>query len=205
MSGADAVAVADALTARGYAVVGNFLAAPEVAALVADLRRRDARGDFRPAATGAGPQRAVRPAIRGDRIHWLTLTEGEAEALLLARLEALKVSLNAACLLGLVDLECHYAIYPPGAGYVRHLDRSPAGVERVLSVVLYLNEDWTADDGGELRLFTEPSVDVPPAGGTLVLFLSDSLEHQVLPTRRERLSLTGWFRRRSPLMGGVPA
>ncbi len=205
MSGAAAAAVADALQTRGYAVVRDFLTSPEVAELVADVRRREARGDFRPAATGAGPQRAVRPTIRGDRIHWLTLTEGEAEARLLARLEALKVSLNGACFLGLVDLECHYAIYPPGAGYVRHLDRSPAGVERVVSVVLYLNEGWTADDGGELRLFAEPTVDVRPSGGTLVLFLSDSLEHQVLPTRRERLSLTGWFRRRSPLMGGVPA
>ena len=75
----------------------------------------------------------------------------------------------------------------------------------MLSVVLYLNEQWAEDDGGELRLFTEPTIDVPPTGGKLVLFLSDSLEHQVLPTRRERLSLTGWFRRRSPLMGGAPA
>ena len=198
-------AAADALKERGYAVVPAFLATHEVAELAAAMRRRDGRGDFRPAATGAGAQRAVRPTIRGDRIHWLTLSEGHAESELLARLEALKLSLNAACLFGLVDLECHYAIYPPGAGYVRHLDRSPAGVERVLSVVLYLNEQWAEDDGGELRLFAEPTIDVPPTGGKLVLFLSDSLEHQVLPTRRERLSLTGWFRRRSPLMGGAPA
>jgi SM-20-related protein len=196
--------IAAALAANGYAVVADFLAAAEAGHLAGELRRRDARGDFRPAATGAGSQRAVRPAIRGDRIHWVIRPEAEAEVALLARLEALKVALNANCLLGLVDLECHYAIYPPGAGYVRHLDRSPAGVERVVSIVLYLNERWVADDGGQLRLYVEPPVDVNPAGGTLVLFLSDTLEHQVLPTRRERLSLTGWFRRRSPLLGGAP-
>jgi SM-20-related protein len=96
-----------------------------------------------------------------------------------------------------LDLECHYAIYPPGTHYRRHLDRSPAGAERVVSLVLYLNEDWNPADGGELKLYTEPGVLIVPSGGTLVLFVSESLEHEVLPTRAVRLSLTGWFRRRA--------
>jgi SM-20-related protein len=39
--------------------------------------------------------------------------------------------------------------------------------------------------------------DVLPVAGTLVCFLSDRFEHEVLPATRERLSLTGWFRRRA--------
>ncbi|MCO6705038.1 2OG-Fe(II) oxygenase, partial [Streptomyces sp. CHB9.2] len=38
--------------------------------------------------------------------------------------------------------------------------------------------------------------DVLPLGGSLVCFLSGQLPHEVLPATRERLSLTGWFRRR---------
>jgi len=38
--------------------------------------------------------------------------------------------------------------------------------------------------------------DVPPEGGTLVCFMSERFWHEVLPARRLRLSLTGWFRRR---------
>jgi SM-20-related protein len=38
---------------------------------------------------------------------------------------------------------------------------------------------------------------VLPQGGRLVAFLSDRFEHEVLPARRERMSFTGWFRRRS--------
>jgi SM-20-related protein len=38
--------------------------------------------------------------------------------------------------------------------------------------------------------------DVVPAGGCLVVFLSGEVPHEVLPATRERLSLTGWFRRR---------
>jgi len=37
---------------------------------------------------------------------------------------------------------------------------------------------------------------VHPTGGTLVLFLSERFAHEVLPAKRERLSLTGWFKSR---------
>jgi SM-20-related protein len=43
---------------------------------------------------------------------------------------------------------------------------------------------------------------VLPQGGRLVAFQSDRFEHEVLPARRERMSFTGWFRRR-PLEGFV--
>jgi hypothetical protein len=40
------------------------------------------------------------------------------------------------------------------------------------------------------------ALEIWPEGGTLVAFLSDRFEHEVLPARRQRLSLTGWFRQR---------
>ena len=60
------------------------------------------------------------------------------------------------------------------------------------------------EDGGQLRIYTGggASVDVLPQGGRLVAFQSDRFEHEVLPARRERMSFTGWFRRR-PLEGFV--
>ena len=165
------------------------------------MTRRDAAGEFRPAAVGAGDGRAVRPAIRGDRIRWLTMAAGDAERQVLARFEALRVALNRDLMLGLADLECHYAIYETGARYARHLDRSPKGAERVVSVVLYLNEDWVPGDGGELLIATPGGdVRVEPRAGTLVAFLSQRFEHEVLASLRTRRSLTGWFRLR-PVIG----
>lgn len=193
------------LADRGYAIVPAFLRPAAVTALAEAARARESRGEFRPAAIGAGAHRAVRPRIRGDRIHWLSepLLPPEREAL--AALEALRQRLNEDCALGLVDLECHYAVYPPGAGYVRHLDRSPAGAERVVSVVLYLNDGWGDSDGGELVLHVEPVLEVLPRGGTLAVFASERIEHEVRPAGRSRLSLAGWFRRRGRLYGGAPA
>ena len=95
----------------------------------------------------------------------------------------------------MVDFEAHYARYDAGHFYSRHLDRFNDESSRTISVVIYLNDSWTQDDGGELRLYVTPQVDVRPAGGTLVCFTSDKVEHEVLPSSRTRTSLAAWFRR----------
>jgi hypothetical protein len=98
---------------------------------------------------------------------------------------------------------------PGGCAYPRHVDNvSPPPVggsmamttgwgrtdddARKLTAILYLNPDWKAGDGGELRLYLdddrdggggdgERCVDLSPAGGRLVLFWSDEIPHEVLP------------------------
>jgi 2-oxoglutarate-Fe(II)-dependent oxygenase superfamily protein len=40
------------------------------------------------------------------------------------------------------------------------------------------------------------AVDIEPVGGRLVCFLTPGRVHEVLPARRERLSISGWFRGR---------
>ena len=65
--------------------------------------------------------------------------------------------------------------------------------------VLYLNDGWQPSDGGALRLHLDDggTLDVAPAGGTLVAFLSEAFEHALRPATRTRRALTGWFRRRA--------
>jgi SM-20-related protein len=41
---------------------------------------------------------------------------------------------------------------------------------------------------------TELIEDVLPVGGRLVVFLSGEIPHEVLPTKKERISITGWLR-----------
>jgi SM-20-related protein len=44
------------------------------------------------------------------------------------------------------------------------------------------------EDGAELVK------DVLPIGGRLVVFLSGEIPHEVLPTQKERISITGWLK-----------
>ncbi|PVZ15445.1 MULTISPECIES: 2OG-Fe(II) oxygenase [unclassified Pseudomonas] len=168
------------------------------AALAQECRRRAAVGELAPAAVGRGDAQEVRESIRGDLTQWIDPGEAPCTDRYLALMDTLREALNRGLFLGLEDFECHFALYPAGAFYKRHLDRFRDDDRRMVSAVLYLNPNWDEGDGGELRLYFKDgsTLDVPPRGGCLVVFLSGELPHEVLPTGCERLSLTGWFRRR---------
>ena len=105
--------------------------------------------------------------------------------------------------------ELLYAYYPKGGFYRRHVDAVPnsASVLRVYSLLLYLNSNWKQVDGGQLRIHldsggdylpegeTERFIDINPKGGTLVIFKSDQVPHEVLDTEAERGAIVGWFNR----------
>jgi SM-20-related protein len=186
------------LRADGISVSDDFLPSCDVHALAECAAARRARGDFAEARIGADRSLQRREDIRGDRICWLAEPAFPTEALLLRSLEQLRLRLNEGAYLGLFGLEIHYAWYPPGTAYSLHVDRPLGSAARRVSFVLYLNEQWSAADGGALRIRADNGLfrDIEPLGGRLVLFLSESREHEVLVTRVPRLSLTGWFRGR---------
>ena len=181
----------------GWSHHAAVLPAELVVALAAECRTRAAEGDLTPAAVGRADGQQVREGIRGDRIDWLDTGQSMASDAYLSLMDELRRVLNRELFLGLEDFECHFALYPPGAYYQKHLDRFRDDDRRAVSVVAYLNADWYEEHGGALRLYLgEGERDVPPLGGSLVVFLSAELPHEVLPATRDRLSLTGWFRRR---------
>lgn len=191
----------DTLASTGWVMQPGFFSPEEVESLRAEAEERRATGDFHRAGVGRGEQSQVRGEIRGDHIHWLDESNaGPATRAALVRLETLRQAVNRSLYLGLEDLEAHFAVYPPGAGYQRHLDRFRDDDRRTLTVILYLNPpDWREEDGGQLLFW--PVIDAPPVviaplGGTLVSFLSDRFWHEVTPAQRDRYSLTGWYRRR---------
>lgn len=189
--------LADALRTEGYAVRHDLLDPGLLRELAADCAARNEAGALRRAGIGRG-EATLDERVRGDSIAWLDADDpASPAAAFLARMDALRAGLNRALLLGLHELEAHYAVYPAGAGYARHRDRFRDDDARVLSLVVYLNDGWGDGDGGALRLHLSAGVrDVAPRLGTAVLFLSDEIEHEVLAARRPRMSIAGWFRRR---------
>ncbi|HEY0513443.1 MAG TPA: 2OG-Fe(II) oxygenase [Thermoanaerobaculia bacterium] len=198
---ADLERIVEDLAESGRSIQADFLAPAEVRALREEAFELWRTGAFRQAGVGAGAEFGVRPEIRSDRILWLEEPYTEAQRRYLDQLERLRLAINQSLYLGLFSFEGHLAVYPPGASYKKHLDRFQNAGHRVVSTILYLNEDWMAEDGGQLRLYDGPEEDtghrdVLPAGGNFAIFLSGSIYHEVLPATRERVSLTGWFRTR---------
>jgi len=189
--------IATALTNAGWCVVSDFLSAVQTQTLADECRAlRDAQR-LTPARVGA--LRTATP-LRGDSTHWFQADALSAsQQVFTDRLDALRLMLNRELMLGLIECESHYAVYPPGAGYTRHLDRLRDSDARVVSAVFYLNQAWRVADGGALRLYLADgsSRDIFPHAGTLLLFLSAQFEHEVLPATRERMSIACWMRQRT--------
>jgi SM-20-related protein len=140
-----------------------------------------------------------RESIRGDFTCWLREPLLPAERQLLQKIEELRLELNREAFLGLFELELHYAKYPAGSAYARHVDQPLGNSQRRVSLVLYLNPEWQCTDGGALRLYggKDGFIDIEPLAGRLVCFLTLSREHEVLKARRDRSSISGWFRARA--------
>ncbi len=179
-------------------VIPDFLPADVVAALAVEVQQLWSTGQLRTASVGQGAANQVREDVRNDHIQWLDEANASpAQTQYWQAMNALRQSLNEELYLGLVSLEAHFAVYPPGAFYRRHLDRFTQSSERTLSCSFYLNTDWKPEEGGQLRLYVdEGHTDVLPLAGTLAVFRSDTVYHEVLPATRTRMSLTGWFKRR---------
>jgi SM-20-related protein len=187
-----------ALASDGWCVLPQLLEPEQTDALRRECTALDAAGVFRRARTGL---ERTASTLRTDRTHWLDPDALTAPQRVFAeRMHALRIALNRSLMLGLVDCEAHYAVYPPGGGYARHRDCVRYSEARVVSAVYYLNDDWLLQHGGALRLYLPGGAhhDIVPAGGSLALFLSAQFEHEVLPAARPRMSIACWLRQQQP-------
>ena len=179
-----------------YGVLDNFLEEKDVRHLRDDLYQKRDQELFRRAGIGKEVDYQENKEIRGDSILWLDEKKEETRPYFNTIDQFVKY-LNYTCYTGIRSYEFHYAVYPPGTYYQRHLDIFRNDDSRKFSVVFYLNEGWKPEDGGVLRIYKdEKQIDIKPVWNRLVCFASDKLEHEVLPTTKERLSITGWFRNR---------
>lgn len=165
-----------------------------------DCRTLHEQGAFQKASVGRGATKAIHTEIRGDYTLWLDSNDASPlQNSFLNHLGTILNELNRSFYLGLKRFESHFAVYPPGAGYDKHVDNHRGTGARKITFILYLNENWQKGDGGELSLYSpdQPShllAQVEPRLGTFILFRSDLFPHQVEKSVQPRLSITGWFR-----------
>ncbi|NQZ29871.1 MAG: 2OG-Fe(II) oxygenase [Oceanospirillaceae bacterium] len=188
--------IADKITDQGYLVLKDAVDNELLEGLLLQAKCLSA-DHWREAGIGRKEHHQIDRSIRSDKIHWINGAV-QAENQFLELMESLRLGLNRRLYLGLYDYESHYAKYANGMFYKKHLDALKGKSNRVLSSVLYLNANWLEEYSGEL-LIHDPHNDVilasvSPQLGTMVLFLSEKFPHQVLPAKRERFSIAGWFR-----------
>ena len=196
------------LAAAGWAHAEQAIEPELIDALNTDLDRIIEADAIRAARIGRGEVEMKAPRIRKTQIAWMD-GSSQAQRDFLAGADAMRLEINRRLFLGLFEFEAHYALYPEGGFYARHLDAFAGGPRaRVVSMVAYLNRGWGEQDGGELAVWRDPRDEgdpvalIRPEAGSVVVMLSEEIPHAVRAARRDRRAIAGWWRV-NPGVGGA--
>ncbi|TDQ11443.1 2OG-Fe(II) oxygenase [Pedobacter metabolipauper] len=148
------------------------------------------------AGTGNDTAAVQNKLVRGDKIYWLDRIHNDThENSFFDLMDSFVSYLNETCYTGITGYEFHYTMYESGSYYKKHLDQFRNNESRKYSMIMYLNADWQEQDGGELCIYQQESIqNISPSNGKSVFFKSNELEHEVLVTNKVRLSITGWLK-----------
>ncbi|MBU2872167.1 2OG-Fe(II) oxygenase [Colwellia sp. E2M01] len=203
--------ISDDIIEKGYSI--RPYALPENLALLLSQHILELSSEkFKRAGVGRSKDLVVNDFIRTDEISWITY-QGAASCAWIDWADSLRVYLNKHLFLGLFSFESHFAHYAKGDFYKTHKDAFKGEDNRILSVVVYLNQNWVPSDGGELVIYDKNlpasavidnrKVTVVPNFGTIVVFLSEEFPHEVLPAKRDRYSIAGWFRLNNSIANNI--
>lgn len=203
VAAATLLALVEQLRERDWALSATALPAAWITDLAHEIQAYVAAGQFSRPGIGYGRHEEVSQDLRGDLVLPLDVEHlPPAASRYFQVLAALRDMINQRLFWELSGIEAHYSLYLPGAGYRKHLDCLTQNHARGLSCLLYLNSDWQPVDGGLLRLYhPEGYHEITPQAGNWLIFRSDRIYHEVLPTQAPRLSLAAWLHRPRPRLG----
>jgi SM-20-related protein len=198
------------LCEKNYAVIDQFIPLKEGISLLNLLQSRKLDGLFKPAAIGKAQDKSIEQSIRSDQVLWLNANDSnEAISSWFRRIRLLSDAIRKGLFIPINDFECHFAHYPSGTFYKKHLDAFKDSDERLVSIIGYLNPDWKIGDGGELLIYdNKPTIaphkqsvidTIEPMMGRVVLMLSKEVPHEVALSKTDRYSITGWLRYNQPI------
>lgn len=177
---------------KQWAVLDGLLSFKESQDLYQWLQNH--RDQLKPARIGTLENKSTNPQVRSDSILWMDPHADPLFSLWNERIEHLIQQLKKEFYLPIRGSEFHFAHYAQGSFYQRHLDQPKSSHNRLVSIVHYLNPKWDNSWEGQIVLYTEDGpVKIEPQSPTTLIFQSHKIEHEVLTTKHDRYSLTGWL------------
>ena len=197
------------LSSKGWSWQPHMLPDALYHALRSEVLAANAEDDLAPAGIGRETDFQLDRTIRKSRIAWMDGST-PAQAGFLQWTEQLRQALNRGLMIGLFEFEACFAVYQPGEFYDRHLDSFEGARNRVVSLVVYLNEDWTGENGGALVVWpegadetAEPSARILPERAGVVFMLSETVPHAVEMTNKVRFGIAAWWRVNPSIQGQI--
>jgi SM-20-related protein len=177
-------------------IAENFLSVSLTSHLKENLNTLFNKNQLLPAGTGNEILVSHDTLVRSDVIYWLDRKHNNPyENDFFDLMDSFVNHLNSTCYTGITGYEFHYALYKKGSFYKKHLDQFRSNESRQYSMIMYLNAGWEEEDGGQLCIHHPDFLqNISPTNGKSVFFKSNELEHEVLITTKDRLSITGWLK-----------
>jgi SM-20-related protein len=177
-------------------ITENFLSLSLATHLKENLNGLYAGQQLSSAGTGNDTNTVHNKLIRSDKIFWLDREHNDPhENEFFDLMDDFIGHLNSTCYTGITGCEFHYTLYEKGSFYAKHIDQFKNNGSRQYSMIMYLNENWKENDGGELCIHHPDRLqNITPVQGKSVFFKSSELEHEVLVTNQPRMSITGWLK-----------
>lgn len=186
----------DSYLSNQVGIAPGFLTAELSTGLQQNILQLQEDNLMTPAGIGNQEVKDANQNMRSDKIYWLDKKHDNVfEKEFLQHAENFIEHLNRTCYTGINAYEFHYAVYEEGNFYKRHKDQFKNNSNRKYSLISYLNNNWRPEDGGQLQIYQNGSVQqIVPHAQTAVLFKSDETEHEVKVANRTRMSITGWLK-----------
>jgi SM-20-related protein len=184
----------DVIAKDDYVVIDDFLSIDLLGKIHLFFEQRVEINYLRKASIGRGMNEQEINSVRGDYIYWLDRSIDTSLELFFEISDEMILYFNRYCYLNLKSSEFHIAEYPVGSFYKQHVDQFVGSKNRMITFLLYLNKDWIESDEGKLGIHENGErTDIAPINNRCIMFKSEKILHEVLPTNSIRRSLTGWL------------
>jgi len=187
----------ESLEKNHYCVIENFVPRETCDSLLTVQRERQDKFKFENAKIGTFHQSQQKEKIRNSQISWIDFSKEKPKLRCYEDyLNELKNDINKNFYLSLKRFESQFATYPIGGFYKKHLDQFKTNTHRQVTAILYLNDVF---NGGQLIIYDKDDKQkiaqtIQPKKGTLAIFFSKTVYHEVLSCLEKRHSITTWFR-----------
>lgn len=193
----------DQLAEKDYVVIDHFLSSEHYQNLKNFMLRVHEADKFNQAGIGALFFNQRLTSVRSDFTYWIDRNRDTELSFYFNLVDEMISYLNRYCFLSLSGFEFHFAHYPEGSFYKKHVDQFKDRSNRMITLVYYFNDDWQEGNGGELKIYHNDEIIIQPLANRCVLFRTEGMEHEVLLSKSDRYSLTGWLLYQPPGLGYI--
>src|SRR5690625_1796435 len=143
----------DDLAENDYVTADQFIDDEMYTRIMNFFREKEENDQLTKAGIGSSGEFKVDSSVRGDFIYWLERDNDQKMETFFSLMDELVDALRKYCYLSLSGSDFYILKFQSGSNYKDRLDKFNNRSNRMITVLVDLNEAWKPGDGGELKIY----------------------------------------------------